>query len=214
MRIGILGTGALAEALAGSWTRAGHEVTVGGRSTGKARALAERAGARPGSPRDAATGQDAVLLAVLWNGVADILAEAGAADGVLDGVPLIDPTNAMEHGVGDLLTPSAETIAVRNAKLAPGAHVVKAFNLQPTAIWDNGGAGVLVPLCGDDADALRVTGTLVRDAGGVPATLGGLARAHQLEQLAGFVIGMAFAGADPRAAIPEIPEELRQPGAA
>ncbi|MFD0819141.1 NAD(P)-binding domain-containing protein, partial [Micromonospora zhanjiangensis] len=51
MRIGIIGTGNMAEALGGQWARAGHDVLVGGRNAGRATALAERIGARPGDPR-------------------------------------------------------------------------------------------------------------------------------------------------------------------
>jgi 8-hydroxy-5-deazaflavin:NADPH oxidoreductase len=60
-------------------------------------------------------------------------------------------------------------------------------------------------MCGDDPAALRTVGQLVRDAGGVPAVLGSLDRARQLEEVAGFVIGLAFAGFDPRLAVPSVP---------
>jgi 8-hydroxy-5-deazaflavin:NADPH oxidoreductase len=60
-------------------------------------------------------------------------------------------------------------------------------------------------MCGDDPAALRTVGQLVRDAGGVPAALGPLDRTRQLEEVAGFVIGLAFAGVDPRYAIPSVP---------
>ncbi|WP_211367045.1 hypothetical protein [Pseudonocardia kunmingensis] len=57
-------------------------------------------------------------------------------------------------------------------------------------------------MCGDDAAALRVVGELVRAVGGVPAVLGPLDRARQLEEVAGFAIGLAFSGVDPRSAVP------------
>jgi hypothetical protein len=47
----------------------------------------------------------------------------------------------------------------------------------------------------------------VRDVGGEPAVVGGLARARQLEETAGLVIALAFAGADPRKAIPSVARE-------
>src|SRR4051794_3245504 len=104
MKIGILGTGTLAAGLATAWAGAGHEIAIGGRSPGKAQEIADRLGhgVRAVTPREAITGRDAVLLAVSWDGVEDVLRSAGAADGVLDGTPLIDPTNAVEHGVGTL----------------------------------------------------------------------------------------------------------------
>jgi predicted dinucleotide-binding enzyme len=213
MRIGILGTGALAEALGTGWARAGHELVVGGRSRAKADALVERLGgaARAATPRDAVTGRDAVLLAVLWAGVEDVLRSVDAADGTLAGTPLLDPTNAVEHGVGVLLTERGGSAAGRIAELAPGAHVVKAFHLFPAERWtqpaDSGdGAGkATVAICGDDATALRITSDLIRDVGGVPAVLGPLDRARQLEEAAGFVIGLAFAGFDPHSAVPRVP---------
>jgi predicted dinucleotide-binding enzyme len=97
--------------------------------------------------------------------------------------------------------------AQRIAAIAPGAHVVKAFHLFPASHWtaSSDQAPVTVAMCGDDPAALRTVGRLVRDAGGVPAVLGPLDRARQLEEVAGFVIGLAFAGADPRFAIPSVP---------
>ncbi|MEU9187929.1 NAD(P)-binding domain-containing protein [Streptomyces sp. NPDC048484] len=210
MRIGILGTGTLAAALGEGWTRAGHEVAVAGRSQVKAEKLAERLGhgVLAVTPRAAVVGRDAVLLAVSWDGVADMLELAGASDGVLAGTPLIDPTNAVAHGVGDLLTERGESMAMRIAGLAPGAHVVKAFHLFPAGLWtspaDEGGSRATVAMCGDDPAALGVVGELVRDVGGAPATLGTLDRVRQLEEVAGFVIGLAFAGFDPNSAIPRV----------
>lgn len=209
MRIGILGTGTLAEALGACWTLAGHDLVIGGRSPSKAQALASRLGStvRAGSPRQAVTSRDAVLLAVLWEGVQNALDSAGAAEGALSGIPLIDPVNAVAHGVGVLHTPPGVAAAQRIAAMAPGAHVVKAFHLFPASQWTTPGgqAPVTVAMSGDDPGALRTVSQLVRDAGGVPAVLGPLDRTRQLEEVAGFVIGLAFAGADPRFAIPSVP---------
>ncbi|MEU6027299.1 NAD(P)-binding domain-containing protein [Streptomyces tauricus] len=210
MRIGILGTGTLAAALGEGWIRAGHEVRIGGRSRDRAAKLAERLGrdAYAVPPREAVAGRDAVLLAVSWDGVGEMLGLAGAADGALAGTPLIDPTNAVAHGVGDLLTERGESMALRIAGLAPGAHVVKAFHLFPAGLWtgpaDDGRPRATVVMCGDDPAALRIVGELVRDVGGAPATLGSLDRVRQLEEVAGFVIGLAFAGVDPNSAIPTV----------
>ncbi|MEO3783722.1 NAD(P)-binding domain-containing protein [Actinocorallia sp. B10E7] len=209
MNIGILGTGNLAEGLGAAWTRAGHEVVIAGRSPDKAKELADRlgGGVHAATPREAVTGRDAVLLAVTWTGAADILHSAGASEGLLEGTPLIDPTNAVEHGVGVLLT-GTDSMAERIAALAPGAHVVKAFHLFPSTQWTNSHAPdqppVTVAMCGDDPAALKTVGDLVRDLGGVPAVLGPLTRARQLEEVAGFVIGLVFSGVDPNSAFPRV----------
>ncbi len=192
----------------GCWTRAGHQITVAGRSQDKARLLAARlgGGARAATVGEAVAGVDAVLLAVAWEGVADILRSAGSVTGALAGTTLIDPTNAVDHGVGVLTTPPGGSSAQRVAELAPGAHVVKAFHLFPAEQWgDRADRPVTVAICGDDPNALRVTEFLVRGAGAEAAVLGGLDRARQLEEAAGFVIGLAFKGFDPRAAVPHVP---------
>jgi 8-hydroxy-5-deazaflavin:NADPH oxidoreductase len=204
MRIGILGTGTLAVALGAAWGRAGHEVLVGGRAPDKAAAAATRMGGTAVTPAEAVRERDAVLVAVAWEGLRDILTAAGAADGALAGTPLIDPTNAVEHGVGELLTTDGRAVAEHVAGWAPGAAVVKAFHLFPADQWAPGKEPVTVALAGDDEHALRVTSGLVRDVGGRPAVLGPLRRARQLEEVAGFVIGLAFSGADPNAAIPRV----------
>ncbi|GIJ63383.1 NADPH-dependent F420 reductase [Virgisporangium aurantiacum] len=203
MRIGILGTGTFAGALATGWARAGHDIVIGGRSPAKAEALAEKVGGVARPLADMPDGADAVLLAVTWTGVDEVLAAVGAK---LAGIPLIDPTNPVDHGVGELRVEPGRSFAGHVAERAPGAHVVKAFHLFPAALWTAPGTGkATVAMCGDDSGALDVVGSLVRDVGGTPAVLGGLDRARQLEEAAGFVIGLAFAGVDPRSAVPAVP---------
>lgn len=101
MRIGILGAGVMADALGTRWAAAGHEVVVAGRTEAKARALAEKWGARSGTFREAAEFGDVVLVAVLYQGIDHTLAEVGDA---LRGKPVIDCTNPVEVPVkvGDL----------------------------------------------------------------------------------------------------------------
>jgi predicted dinucleotide-binding enzyme len=139
-----------------------------------------------------------------------------ALDGLLDRTPLIDPTNAVEHGTGVLLTGPGGSMAQRIAAMAPGARVVKAFHLFPAEQWtrapDRGESSVTVAMCGDDPAALNVVSQLVRDVGGVPAVLGPLDRVRQLEEVAGFVIGLAFAGSDPNSAIPRVPSSIKPSG--
>jgi predicted dinucleotide-binding enzyme len=65
-------------------------------------------------------------------------------------------------------------------------------------------------MCGDDPHALSLAEALVRDLGGVPAVLGGLDRARQLEDVAGFVIRLVTRGFDPATAIPSVPGSAAQ----
>lgn len=174
MRVGILGAGQMAGALGAGWAAAGHDVLFGARAVDKAVALAEemageRSGVAAGRPdgtirggtlREAADFGEALLLAVPAAAVAEVLAAAGAADKVLDDRVLVDCTNAFapdqaaKEGTMAFVL-SEEALAERVAALAPGAHVVKAFNLCAAEVWQSEarifeGRRLAVPLCGDD----------------------------------------------------------------
>ncbi|MFF5898554.1 NADPH-dependent F420 reductase [Streptomyces argenteolus] len=205
MRIGIIGTGNMAEALGGRWAAAGHHVLFGGRSAERARALADRTGRRAGTIREAAAYGDATLLALPYDAVAGVLTALGAADGALRGRLLVDCTNAV--GPGFRLTTGAGPGAARTIADLTGARVVKAFNHLPDSVWRLdppafADGPVAVPLCGDDAGALETVGTLVRDLGCVPLPVGGLDRAAYLEATTAFLIGLWHTGHDPRTLLP------------
>ncbi|MBC2907959.1 NADPH-dependent F420 reductase [Streptomyces cupreus] len=205
MRIGIIGTGAMAEGLGGQWARVGHDVLVGGRDKGRATALAARIGARAGSPREAARhGTDAVLLAVPYSAAVEVVAPL-AQD--LGDRTLVDCTNPVGPGFR-LETAGGPSAAERIAAAAPGAHVVKAFNLCHESVWRLtppvfDGRPLAVPLCGDEATALESVRRLVRDLGCEPVNGGGLERAALLEATAAFLIGLWVGeGADAQAIAP------------
>lgn len=192
MRIGILGSGLMAEALGGQWVKAGHEVFVGGRDRAKAVELAERIGAvAGGSLLEASSYGGTTLLAVHADAVGEVL---GAVGNKVTGT-LIDCTNAVTPGTFTLAVPA---MAERVAELAPQARVVKAFNLAPDSVWRNAPHEFTlgVPLCGDDPDALEQVATLVRALGCEPVQAGGLERARLLEATAAFAIGVWIAGND------------------
>ena len=205
MRIGIIGTSNMADALGGRWAAAGHRVLFGGRSPERARALADRTGQSAGTLRDAAGFGDAVLLALPYDAVAGVLAALGADGGsaARPGARRLHPCRRPRlpahhrHGTG-----AARTIAD-----ATGARVVKAFNHLPDAVWRRlppafAEGPVAVPLCGDDPAALERVATLVRDLGCVPLPVGGLDRAAYLEATTAFLIGLWHSGHDPRSLLP------------
>ncbi|MEU8528742.1 MULTISPECIES: NADPH-dependent F420 reductase [Streptomyces] len=201
MRIGILGTGNMAEALGGQWARAGHEILVGGRSAERAAALAGRIGARAGTLKEAARFGEAVLLALPHDTVLDVLGGAGDLGDRI----LIDCTNAI--GPGLLLTTGPGPGAARRIAAATGARVVKAFNHVTPTVWSRtppvfADGPLTVPLCGDDADALAAVAGLAKDMGCDPLVAGPLARADLLEATTAFLIGFWHAGRDPRTMLP------------
>ncbi|MFF6831874.1 NADPH-dependent F420 reductase [Streptomyces sp. NPDC012438] len=208
MRIGVLGTGGMADALATHWVRAGHEVFVGGRDGRRAERLAARlgGGTRHGGPEEAA-GFGAVVLAALPYG-----AGAEVVTGLrvpLAGRVLLDCSNPVGPGFR-LLTDGGPSAARRLADAAPGARVVKAFNLCHEDVWRMtppvfDGRPLAVPVCGDDGEALALAGELVRDTGCTPLAGGGLDRAGLLEATAALLIGLWVGeGADAQAIAPPL----------
>ncbi|MEV4107000.1 NAD(P)-binding domain-containing protein [Nonomuraea sp. NPDC049695] len=210
MRIGILGAGQMAEVLGAGWARAGHEVMIGARSPEKAGKLAEGIGVRHGDLRAAAAHGEAVLLAVPTTAIAEVLGQAGA----LDGRVVVDCTNAFEPDTSTTAPASfllaEDAVAERVARLAPQARVVKAFNVCAAEVWASH-QGLGVPLCGDDAAALDLVAGLVTDLEFKPVRAGGLNRARYLEAMSAFVVGLWFAGYDPRDMLPALGEAFAQP---
>ncbi|MFJ3662011.1 NADPH-dependent F420 reductase [Streptomyces sp. NPDC090119] len=208
MRIGVLGTGNMADALATHWVRAGHEVTIGGRDPRGAERLATRVGggAKPASLRGAAESGEVVLAALPFGAGAVVARDLHAA---LAGKVLLDCSNPVGPGFR-LLTEGAPSAAQRLAAAAPGAHVVKAFNLCHEDVWRMwppvfDGRPLAVPVCGDDETALARASELVRDVGCQPVTAGGLVRAGLLEATAALFIALWVGeGADAQAIAPPL----------
>jgi predicted dinucleotide-binding enzyme len=189
MRIGTIGAGTIAQAIARHAVRHGHEVVLSN-SRGPASLSALVAGLGPlataGTPAEAA-GADLVVLAVGWPQIPD--AVAGLPP--LDGTVVIDATNqfatlAPTPTVADLgdLTGSEYVAA-----LLPGARVVKAFNslyaryIAPDPRHE-AGRQVLF-LAGDDADAKETVRKLTSEFGFAPVDLGPLREGGRLIQLGG-----------------------------
>jgi 8-hydroxy-5-deazaflavin:NADPH oxidoreductase len=84
MRIGIFGSGLMGGKLGTIFTRAGHDVVFSyARSEQKLKRLARQAGANAaaGTPGEAVRHADALLLAVPWSRVNDVLKQAGSVSG-------------------------------------------------------------------------------------------------------------------------------------
>src|SRR5438067_581393 len=84
MRLGILGSGLMGGKLGTIFVRAGHEVVFSyARSNEKLKRLARDAqgNARAGTPGEAAADADAILLAVHWSRINDVLKQTGDLKG-------------------------------------------------------------------------------------------------------------------------------------
>ncbi|MFJ9417707.1 NAD(P)-binding domain-containing protein [Streptomyces sp. NPDC101227] len=209
MRIGIIGTGAMAAALGGAWVQAGHEVMVGGRNAASAAATAARIGAAAhGGPAETARNSEAILLAVPADAAPHLAGEL-AAD--LAGRTVLDCTVPMrsssDHGPVLSTAGSTDSVALRIAAAAPYAHVAKVFGICHESIWTLPqpafeGAPLAVPFCTDAPPADAVTRELITSMGCTPLPCGGLERAALLEAAAVFAVGVWWSGSEVRHAFP------------
>src|SRR6266508_62392 len=170
MRIGILGSGLMGGKLGTIWARAGHEVVFSySHSETKLKKLARDAKgkARPGTPREAAQEADAVLLAVHWSRVDDVLKQAGDLSGKI----IVSCSLPMNANDTELVVAHTSSGAESLAKKVPRSRVVAAFGTVPSEVL----FGVFeakrrakrpsLVYCGDDQGAKDVAAELIRDVG-------------------------------------------------
>src|SRR6185295_18234398 len=102
MRVGVLGTGNVGQALGSGFIALGHEVKMGGRDAAnpKANAWADKAGSKAsvGTFQDAATFGELIVLATLGDANESALRAAGLEN--LKGKVLIDATNPLDFSSG------------------------------------------------------------------------------------------------------------------
>lgn len=181
------------------FARTGHEVVFSySRSEAKLQKLARDAkgNARAGTPREAAQGADALLLAVHWSRVDDVLKQAGDLSGKVI-VTCSLPMNADDSGLVIAHTSSgAEALAKR----VPKARVVAAFGTVPSEVL----FGVFearrkanrpsLVYCGDDAHSKKLAAELIRDAGFDPVDAGPLRIARYTEPFTLLIAQLAYEG--------------------
>ena len=199
MRIGILGSGLMGGKLGTLFARAGHEVVFSyARSEEKLKQLARdaRGKARAGTPGEAAQEADAVLLAVHWSRVADVLHQTGDVSGKVI-VTCSLPMNADDTR---LVVAHTSSGAEELAKMLPKARVVSAFNTVPSEVLfgvyearRKAGRPSLV-YCGDDESGKAVAAELIRDAGFDPVDAGPLRIARYTEPFALLIAQIAYEG--------------------
>jgi NADPH-dependent F420 reductase len=184
MRVAIIGSGNVGKALGGSFTKAGHEVTLTATTPESAKAAADQTGAQGADSNQAAVDTaELVLLAVPYPALDGLLDELGAH---LDGKVVVDTTNRMDPS--DFSATLDGTSAAEQIKAkVPGARVVKAFNTlfasrQADPVVDGVALDALV--AGDDEDAKRQVLELAESIGFRPIDAGPLAMARALEALA------------------------------
>ena len=199
MRVGILGSGLMGGKLGTIFAQAGHEVIFSyARSNDKLKKLARDAKgkARPGTPRDAAQEANALLLAVHWSRIDDVLKQAGD----LSGKVIVTCSLPMDAGNTRLVVANTSSGAEKLTNKIPKARVVSAFNTVPSEVL----FGVYearrkrhrpsLVYCGDDESGKAVAAELIRDAGFDPIDAGPLHIARYTEPFALLVAQLAYEG--------------------
>jgi predicted dinucleotide-binding enzyme len=199
MRIGILGSGLMGAKLGTIFARAGHEVIFSyAQSNDKLKRLAREAqgNARAGLPHDAANNADALLLAVHWSRIDDVLEQAGD----LSDKVILTCCIPMDADNTKLIIGTTTSGAEELAKKIPRSRVVCAFNTVPSEVLfdvfeakDKTTHPSLV-YCGDDQDAKDVAAKLIQDAGFDPVDCGPLRMARYTEPFALLVGQLAYEG--------------------
>ena len=214
MKIGFIGYGSMAEALASKWVTK-HSLLIGGRNLEKAEQLAKELGANVkfGSEAEAAEFGEVIVLATTHEAVFKAI-EAAGGNNALSGKVLLDINNPVD--TTDFLAKSYDGISLSEeiAKAVPDAHVVKAFNMCQASVWKMNppvfdDRSLVVMYCGDDNRAKQQVAVLIEDVGCEAKDIGDLKYARMLEPAAAIVIKLLFSGHDPYTVLNLIQPEVK-----
>jgi predicted dinucleotide-binding enzyme len=192
MNIVIVGAGNVGRALAAGWTKAGHKITLAVRDPAGAKAgeLKQQGFSVVAADAAAAAAGEVIVLAVPFSALASAVKSLGSLAGkiVIDAINPLNPERSLAVGHNDS---AGETVA----RVAPGAHVVKAFNTTGAnnmADARYSGGKLLMLVAGDDNAAKQTTMSLATDLGFEAVDAGPLAMSRYLEPMAMVWIRLAL----------------------
>lgn len=197
MKIGIIGAGNVGQSIGRRLAEKGHFIFVSfARSNEKLAAAVAVIGhdARAGTPLEAASAADVVVLATPWAATLDAAREIAA---VTAGKVIWDTTNPLKADMSGLEVGTTTSGGEEVAKAVPAARVVKAvppmaelMAIPGPLLIEGRAPGVFV--CGDDADARSAVLQLVEDLGADGVDAGPLANARYTEPLGMFLVQLAY----------------------
>lgn len=195
MKVAIIGPGNMGLGLARLLVTKGYNVALAHKDLEVATRLAAEIGgtAQGAEPANAVSGADIVILAVPFESVKTALEAAGDLTGKI----LVDIINPITPDYMALTIGHTTSAAEEVAKLAPDAHVVKAFN---TVFWQalpfdvrRGNPAIQVLLASDDAAAKETVSTLVTDLEFEAIDAGPLTNARYIEPVGELNIHFGYA---------------------
>ncbi len=194
MKVAILGTGAVGQALANGFSRHGHQVALGTRDPGSGK-LSEFLGQHPDiqltTHEEAATWADIAVLCTAWAGAQATLELAGAE--ALAGKVLIDVTNPLgpgpngSSGPPSLVLGHTDSAGEQVQRWVPGAKVVKCWNIVGNAHMidpDFPDGPPTMFIAGNHEQAKATVQDLLDSFGWDCSDLGGIESSRYLEPLA------------------------------
>ena len=190
MKVGILGSGMVAKALAEGFLRHGHSVMLGTRSPLKLGDWVEQhKNALAGSFSDAAQYGDLAVLAAKGTIAADVLRLAGTEN--LTGKTLMDVTNPIAdeppvNGVLKFFTSLDDSLMERLQREFPEIHFVKAFNSVGNVCMVNPQFSAGKPsmfICGNSDAAKKTVAMIVAQFGWEVEDMGKAEAARAIEPL-------------------------------
>ena len=187
MRIGVIGSGHIGGTIGGLWVKAGHPVLFSSRHPEELKDLITGLGplAQAGTVDQAITFGEVVFIAVPYGALPQIGQDYGAT---LKSKIVLDACNAVAARDGAAIADEVERngIGVTSQKYLPGTRLVRAFNTLNYMIFareaNRPDSKLAVPIAGDDSEAVRVSASLVRDAGFDPVVVGKLADASRFQR--------------------------------
>jgi 8-hydroxy-5-deazaflavin:NADPH oxidoreductase len=190
MKIGIVGSGVVAQTLGAGFLKHGHEVALSTRDPAKLKDwAAKHRGAAVKSFAETAEFGHVVVLAVAGGAALEALKLAGA--GALAGKTVIDACNPIGggppvNGVLSYFTPQNESLMEQLQKAYPNAHFVKAFNSVGNGQMVNphfvGGRPTMF-ICGNDASAKKTVAEILDQFGWESEDMGAVEAARAIEPL-------------------------------
>jgi predicted dinucleotide-binding enzyme len=190
MKIGVLGSGTVAQTLAAGFLKHGHEVKVGSRSPDKLAGWAAKHPAGSIGPfAQAAAFGDLIVLAVKGKVAANALLLAGAEN--IAGKTIVDACNPIEdappvNGVLPFFTTLHESLMEDLQQQFPEAHFVKAFNSVGATSMVNPHFKEGRPtmfICGNSETAKHSVSAILDQFGWETADMGGVESARAIEPL-------------------------------
>jgi predicted dinucleotide-binding enzyme len=189
MKIGIIGSGTVAQTLAAGFLDLGHDVLLGTRDPGQLKSFAaEHPKARLGSVADAAGFAELAVLAVKGSAAVDVVRGVAAA---LAGKTVIDTNNPIAdappvNGVLPYFTGPNDSLLERLQQACPAVNFVKAFNSVGAAAMVQpklAGGPPTMFIAGDDATAKAAVSGLLKSLGWDVADMGPAIAARAIEPL-------------------------------